>query len=358
MNLRYLLILTMLAACSDDAATPVVGQQVTNNATNGTTNNSLNNLVTNNTKPDAGEVDMGGLDGAVDSGEDMTDPVPPINPIEGVGAATLIQEGFQFTEGPHWFYKPGPDPGPGTLRFTDIPASTIYERGVDGVITSFRNPSGQANGLASDPDNNAYAAEHETRRISVTLDGAVETLVDRYQGQRFNSPNDLVFHGDWIYFTDPPYGLGNRAREIDFNGLYRYDLFTQELVAEWEGDANDTRPNGVVVSPDGNILYMADTKVGKVYQFSIGQDGALSDQLDFADVPGPDGMAIDSAGNLYITASDGVQVFAPDGTKWGTITVARQPANCALGGADRKTLFITAREGLYSVDVLVAGPLD
>ncbi len=349
MTLRSVLILCVFAvACSDDSNTPVVGLPTTNNATNGSTNNSPNNLPTNNGRSDGGVVDMGGAsDASFESDANDMTVGPPENPIEGVGAAVLIQEGFQFTEGPRWFVSAD------ALRFTDIPASTIYELGADGNITTFRNPSGGANGLAFEVDDNLLAAEHQNRQISITVDGQPETLVNNYQGQKFNSPNDLVLHGDRVYFTDPPYGLGNRAREVSFNGLYRYEMGTQTLVAEWEGDAASTRPNGVVVSPDGRTLYLADTMASKVYEFSVADDGSLSDQLDFAEVPSPDGMAIDVSGNLYVAASDGIQVFAPDGTKWGTIAVGRQPSNCAFGGQDHKTLYITAQEGLYSVDLFL-----
>ena len=357
----WTLAVLLAMGCSDNGGGTFNNQvldnnQNTTNNTNTTGSNNttgLNNTGSNNTTGSNNNGTNSGADMGVepDANADVgMDQGPPPNPLEGVGDAVLVQEGFLFTEGPKWF------PDEGVLRFTDIPANTIFELGTDGTITSYRNPSGQANGLAFNANGALLAAEHENRRVSITVDGQPTTLVDRYNGQRLNSPNDLVLRSDGvIYFTDPPYGLGNRQREVNFNGLYRYVPTTQALTAEYEGDANATRPNGVTLSPDENTLYMADTQAGKVYQYTVAPDGALSDRLEFADVSGPDGMAIDVWGNLYVTGGSGVEVFAPDGIKLGTINVGRQPANCAFGGADGKTLYITARQGLYKVELPVQG---
>jgi gluconolactonase len=345
------------AACSGNNGTKV-GSNNANGSTNGSPNGATNGA-TNAGTDDMGTGptdDMGGPDAATDmgtsadAGPDATvDMGPPPDPLEGIGDVTLVQEGFEFTEGPHWFA------GDGVLRFTDIPANTIYELSPPDDITEWRNPSGNANGLAAGPMGQLLAAEHGGRRISTTRDDQAETLVEEYEGNQFNSPNDLVVHsGGWIYFTDPPYGLGGRTREIDFNGLFRYVPGDETLVAEWEGEIA-SRPNGVALSPDESILYMADTAASKVYAFDIAGDGSLSGQREFADASNPDGMAIDTDGNLYVTSSDGIDVFAPDGSKWGTIGVPRQPANCAFGGPDGTVLFITARQGLYRVEMVVEG---
>lgn len=354
--LLALVVLTMVTGCGD----PKTGGN--NGANNGGDNNSTNSTTTSSNgaggdagadlgtsdaaRSDMSEPDMGGVDLGRDAAADMG---PPTDPLDGIGEVTLVQEGFEFLEGPHWFAEDG------VLRFTDIPADTIYELEPPDQITEWRTPSNNANGLAADPQGRLLAAEHGGRQISITRNGEAQTLVAQYEGGQFNSPNDLVMHsGGWLYFTDPPYGLANRTREIDFNGLFRFVPGDETLVAEWEGDL-DSRPNGVVVSPDDETLYMADTAASKVYAFDIAADGALSGRRDFVEASGPDGMAIDADGNLYVTSADGVEVFAPDGAKWGTIGVPRRPSNCAFGGPESKVLFITAREGLYRVSTIVAG---
>ena len=290
----------------------------------------------------------GGMDGGADAGD--ADAGPPTNPLDGAAEPELVSEGFQFLEGPRWI------PAEGVLRFTDIPANTIYELSPPDAITEWRNPSGAANGLAVDAQGRLLAAEHGGRRVSVTVDGSAETLVDEFEGNTFNSPNDLVVHSDGtVYFTDPPYGLGGRSREVSFNGLYRYVPDSETLVAEWRGDADNSRPNGVVLSPDESRLYLADTSAGRIYRFDVADDGSLSNERDFAQVPNPDGMAVDVEGNLYVAGRNGVAVIAPDGTEWGTLSLPRIPANCAFGGADGQTLYVTAREGLYRVQMSIQG---
>lgn len=297
----------------------------------------------------AGDASTTGDASAVDAGS--LDAGPPIDPIEGVGAATLVRGGFMFTEGPRWLEPSG------ELIFSDIPADTIFVLRSGGEIETFRAPSGMSNGLSVDVGGMIVAAEHGGRRVARgSYDAAPTTLVDRFEGDRFNSPNDLAVRSDGtIYFTDPPYGLGGRPRELDFVGVFRWTP-AGTLVAEDRG-ALDRRPNGIVLSPDESLLYVADSAHDYVRVFDVAADGALSGARMFLpSVPSPDGMALDSAGNLYVAARDGVRVYAPDGTLWGTLRVGEQPANCAFGGADARSLFVTARAGLYRIDGLrVAG---
>lgn len=351
-----LTIALTLAACSNnpasngdttdmggaDTATRDSGNMTgdTGGSVNNTPDASTSMTDTSSTTPDMGAADTSTN---VDLG-------PPPDPLDGAGTVELVQEGFQFTEGPRWFESEG------VLRFSDVQATTIFELAEPDTITTYAAASSGSNGLAFDGDGNVLAAEHDGRRISVYLNDVRTALVDAYQNQAFNSPNDLVVRDDGvIYFTDPPYGLGNRPREISFNGLFRYVPGSAELTAEWEGDQNATRPNGVVLSPDESVLYLADTQASKVYAFDVASDGTLSGQRDFVDVGGPDGMAIDTFGNLYVASSNGIAVFAPNGTSWGVLSVPRQPANCAFGGADARTLYITARQGLYRVQLAVVG---
>ncbi len=358
MTLKYtfLLLVLALSACSKDPAggptdTPDDGRDDAAAQRDVTPTPDLGGTAdTANVRPgpDAAS-DMSTVDAAA---PDMTGPVdlgPSPDPVATAGNAELVQDGFQFTEGPRWY------PAEGVLRFTDIPATTIYELAEPNTITEFTTMSEGANGLAFDGTGAVLAAQHGGRRVAVYNGGAASSVVDRYEGNRFNSPNDLVLRADGImYFTDPPYGLTGQ-REIDFNGLFRFDPSDGSVVAEWEGNRNSTRPNGVTLSPDEKVLYLADTMASMVYAFDVAADGSLSGERDFASVSGPDGMAIDVYGNLYVTTNGGVEVFAPDGSSWGLIAIGRRPANCAFGGADGQTLYVTAREGLYRVPLSVKG---
>lgn len=303
-------------------------------------------------------VDAGGSDGGqdADAGSDAG-PLTPRDPFDGIGtvepAATAAPGGgdFQFLEGPAWW------PGPGVLIFSDIPASTLYQLTPPDTVEVFRPASSEANGNTVGPTGDLFTCEHASREVTRTPPGgSAATVVGRYMGMRFNSPNDLAVRRDGtIYFTDPPYGLGSRMREVGFNGVYRVDP-GGAVTAEWMGDADDTRPNGIVLSPRELTLYVADTAKGLVRAFDVRADGVLSAERPFVtDTPNADGMAMDTTGNLYVTTANGVQVYANDGTPWGTIDVPQRPANCGFGDDDKQTLYITARTGLYRVRIPIPG---
>ena len=268
-----------------------------------------------------------------------------------LGAPVLIASDLQFAEGPVW------DATLGALLFTDISADTIYRLDLPDKRTVFRKPAQQANGLAIDKEGRLLAAEQGSRRVTRTAaDAKVTTIADKWQGKALNSPNDLVVAADGtIYFSDPTYGLGNTPSELGFTGLYRIAPDgTLSLEAKIDG-----QPNGVALSPDAKTLYVAATTANQLLTFSIGVGGVLSNQQVLHAVDAPDGMAVDQAGNLYIAALDGakgaVVVLDKLGKKIGTIPLAQQPTNCGFGGADHKTLFITARTALYRVDVPIPG---
>ncbi|MBL8678120.1 MAG: SMP-30/gluconolactonase/LRE family protein [Myxococcales bacterium] len=272
----------------------------------------------------------------------------PVNPLNGIGAVEMARGGYMFTEGPQWREREG------DLLFSDIPANTIHRLVLPMTYSMFRMPSDNSNGLAVDGMGRVLAAEHGSRSITRTrMDGSRETLArDFMEGgmlRRLNSPNDLVVRSDGtIYFTDPPYGLGGAPQELSFNGVFRRAP-SGTLTAEWRG-ARATRPNGIVLSPDERTLYFANTADGIVRAMDVAMDGSLSNERTFVMTSGnPDGMAIDRDGNLFVTTSSGVQVFSPTGRLWGTIAVPMQPANCAFGAPDARTLFITARTALYRV---------
>lgn len=257
-------------------------------------------------------------------------------PIETVG------EGYQFTEGPVWLPS-------GRLAFSDIPADTIFyaDRSV------LRKPSGNSNGLTLDEEGRLTSCEHGNRRVARTEpDGSITVLADNYQGKKLNSPNDATVRSDGtIFFTDPTYGLSGREAELDFNGVYaiRPDG-TLTLLAK---DFN--RPNGLVLSVDEKTLYVADTAESHIRAFDVAEDGLLSNGRVHCEVPSPDGIRIDTEGRIWATSRLGIVVVDPDGEQAGVIEFPQWPANCTFGGSDSKTLFVTARTGVYKVECAVSG---
>lgn len=263
-----------------------------------------------------------------------------------------VVSGFQFTEGPLWHPE-------GFLLFSDIPANTIYQWQRRKNIQVFRRPAGNANGNALDKQGHLITAEHEHRRLSRTLkNGEIVTLVDRYDGKRLNSPNDLAVKSDGsIYFTDPPYGIKPKQQELPFSGVYR--LATDGTLTLLVRDF--ARPNGIAFSPDEQQLYVNDSRKGHIRVFDVKTDGTLengrifAEQKDASKKGVPDGMKIDSLGNVYSTGPGGVWVFSPSGNLLGKIDVPEAPANLAWGDRDYKTLYITARNSIYRIRLNIAG---
>lgn len=289
-------------------------------------------------------VACGGKEAAIDAppvGDSPAIDAAMFDPLADIGTVELVQSNFMFTEGPQWREAEG------DLVFSDIAGNTIYHLvpGAGGA-TSFRMPSNMSNGLAVDGSGVLIAAEHGTR--SVRRDTTV--IASMFEGNKLSSPNDVIVADDGtIYFTDPPYGIpSGQTQEQPFNGIYRIAT-DGTLTAEYRG-ALTTRPNGIGISPDGHLVYVDDTVDGNVYRFTVGADGALGTRDVFVTTAGnPDGLAIDTGGNLFVATIDGVEVFSPTGTRWGNIPTEMQPANCAFGDADHRTLYITARTQLFRV---------
>jgi gluconolactonase len=264
-----------------------------------------------------------------------------------------ISTGHQFTEGPVWRAD-------GTLLFSDIPADRIYTD----TKEIFREPSGQSNGLTLDREGRLIAAEHKTRRVTRTEeDGTITVLAETYEGKKFNSPNDVIVRSDgMIFFTDPPYGLegGMANSELGFSGVYAIDPETKAVTLVGK---NFNKPNGLCLSPDEKMLYVADTegdhepseKVGDIWVFGIGEAGTYEGGRVFCQLPYPDGIKADTQGNIWATCEDGVRVYGPAGDLLETVTLPEGPANCAFGGKDGKTLYVTARTSVYTVKASVAG---
>ena len=259
---------------------------------------------------------------------------------------------MMFTEGPAWH----PD---GFLVFSDIPANELKKWDPSEGVRTFRKPSHNANGNTIDRQGRLVSAEHSARRVSVTeKDGAARTLIDRHDGKKFNSPNDVVIKSDGtVWFTDPPYGTPkDQQKEQPGNYVLRFDpKANQTAVVSKDFDM----PNGLVFAPDEKRLYVADSgKPRHIRVFEVSTENIVGEGKVFCkiDKGGPDGIRCDSEGRIWSSAGDGVHIFAPDGTLIGKILVPEAPANLCFGGQDGKTLFITARKSLYSIPVRVSAP--
>jgi len=259
---------------------------------------------------------------------------------------------MKFLEGPTWVSSGG-----GYLVFSDIPANQL-KKWSEGKLTVFREPSQNANGNTTDREGRLVTAEHSGRRISITeKDGAVHPLVERYEGKKFSSPNDVVVKSDGtVWFTDPPYGLPKgEQKEQEGNYVFQFDPKTSKtkiVIKDFD------MPNGLCFSPDEKKLYVADSgKPRHIRVFDVNEDGTVSNGKIFCaiDKGGPDGIRCDAEGRIWSSAGDGVHIFAVDGSLIGKILVPQAPANLCFGGSDGKTLFITARTALYSIPTLMSG---
>jgi gluconolactonase len=292
--------------------------------------------------------------------------VPPEAVLEKIAG------GFKWVEGPAW------SRGGGYLLFSDIPNNAIFKWQDGGGVTLFLQPSGYtgsvpfrgrepgSNGLTFDPAGRLVLCEHGDRRITrLEADGRKTTLVDRYEGKRLNSPNDLVFksNGD-LYFTDPPFGLpkafGDPQKELDFSGVYRLStdgkltLLTRALKA----------PNGIAFSPDEKTLYVTDVDPSRPawLAYDMKEDGTIANgRVLFDATPwkkpnygGPDGLKVDRAGNLFAARPGGINVFAPDGTLLGSIETGVATSNVTWGD-DGSVLYITASTAIYRIRLSTKG---
>jgi gluconolactonase len=284
-----------------------------------------------------------------------------------------LAEGFGWAEGPIWMGK--------FIIFSDVIGNTIYKWEEGKGLSSYMKPSGYtgstprggepgSNGLTRDNEGRLVLCEHGDRRVArVEKDGKKVTIVDNYQGKKFNSPNDVCFHsnGD-MYFTDPPYGLEGKnqdpKKELDFNGVYRYSkdgkltLLTKDI----------TYPNGIAFSPDEKTLYVAvsDPRKAVWMAYDVQPDGNITNGRVFYDatkdvgdaLPGlPDGLKVDKQGNLFATGPGGVMVFSPDGKLLGRINPGQKTANVGWGD-DGSTLYLTSHMLLCRIKTTTSGKLQ
>ena len=261
-----------------------------------------------------------------------------------------VAGGYRFTDGPAWSRE-------GFLLFSDVPNDRImkYVPGQKPVV--FRENSNGANGNAFDAQGRLYTCESRTRRV-VRMDkkGEIQVLAEKWEGKRLNAPNDIVVRKDGhVYFTDPAFGKQADTRELDFYGVYHITPKEEmRLVAKPVG-----RPNGIALSHNGRVLYVANSDEHLVRTYDVDRNGELSNErVVISGVDGvPDGIRVDEKGNIYLAAT-GVMIFDAQGKFIETLGMAETPANCAFGDADLQTLYITARTSLYRVRRDVKGALQ
>lgn len=291
----------------------------------------------------------------------------------------VLAEGFDWSEGPVWINRGG------FLLFSDVPANRIYQWMEGSEVSVFLEPSGYtgtverggetgSNGLTLDSEGHLIIAQHGDRRVARLSTSVLEpqplyeTITDQYDGKRYNSPNDLVYHSDGtLYFTDPPYGLEFRmsdpAKELDFQGVYSVSPDgTVQLL-----ESTMSRPNGLAFSPDESTLYVANSDPERAIwmAYDVLPDGGISNGRVFFDatdlvkqgLPGlPDGLKVDESGNLFATGPGGVLILSPEGVHLGTINTTQATANCAFGG-DGSLLYITADMLLLRIQLLTKGAI-
>jgi sugar lactone lactonase YvrE len=279
-----------------------------------------------------------------------------------------------FTGSPKLLYKPtgtvesGTYEGPvwvaanSVLLLSDISfsgainPSQMLKLAPPSSVTTFLADAG-VNGMAVDGNGVVFACSHKVQGI-VKLDyaaGTLSTVVDNVGGKKFNSPNDLVLRSDGtIYFTDPDFQLGTgRTSATGKKGVYRLSPTGSVSTV----DDTFTEPNGITLSPDESVLYVADYNGGVIRSFAVAADGSTSGRKDFATVSSPDGFAMDCLGNLYVASGQpgAIVVYSPSASKLASVTVAASISNMAFGGSDGKTLYITAGKALYSLDMNLPG---
>lgn len=295
-----------------------------------------------------------------------------------------VATGFTWVEGPIWIPA-------GYLLFAEITSNSIRKVTPDGTVSIFMQPSGYkgsapyggkepgSNGMTLDQKGRLTVAGHAQRDVwrleSLEPGAQVTVLADSYEGKKLNSPNDLVYKSDGsLYFTDPPYGLPTQGdddpiKELQVSGVYR----VPKALYQKPGDppARDQlqllvkdlpRPNGIAFSPDEKYLYVDNSQPKKLWmRYRVKEDGTLTDAKVFYDAtsdnrPGaPDGMKVDRNGNVYSTGPGGIWIFSPEGKALGTILIPERTANVNWGGADRKTLYITASSSIYRIRLKVPG---
>jgi gluconolactonase len=274
------------------------------------------------------------------------------NLVDHNAKLSVVGTGFGFTEGPMWDEA-------GFLYVSDETINKIYRLYPDGKKEEVI--------ALGDPDGNTFDHQHRLidcasvlrAIIEVTPDGKYKVLADRYDGKKFNSPNDVIVGPDGaLYFTDPTLDLvAGEKQEIPFQGVYRLGakgdvrLLTKDL----------TQPNGLAFSPDGKHFYVDDSEKRNIRVYDVAPDGTLTNGRIFGEEPGgkhagvPDGIKVDTNGNLFVVGPKGIWVWDANGNHLGTIVMPEQPANLTWGDKDYKTLYITATTSVYRLEMKTQG---
>lgn len=261
-----------------------------------------------------------------------------------------VDAGFEFVEGPVW----SPE---GFLLFSDVPRNEIRKLVPGSRSVVYRADSNGANGNTYDAQGRLYTCESITRRV-VREDkkGKIEVIADSFEGKKFNAPNDIIVRKDGhIFFTDPAFGKQADTREMDYYGVYHISpKKVIGLIAKPKG-----RPNGIALSPNGRILYVANSDERNIRAYDVDKEGKVSNEHELVKgITGvPDGMKVDEKGNLYVTCK-GVEVYSPQGAKLASLEFSETPANCAFGDPDLMTFYVTARTSLYRVRFTVKGAVQ
>jgi gluconolactonase len=293
---------------------------------------------------------------------------PALDAIIAPGAVVeKVAGGFKFVEGPLWVHN--------AIWFADLVGNKLHAVGADGVDKVLIDHSGGldnppegsysgSNGMVVDKDGSVLMTQHGLRRI-VRLDADLKptTVIDKYQGKKINSPNDLVFRPDGsLWFTDPPMGLVKQdqdpAKELKFNAVWRYkDGVLTPVITDL------SRPNGIAFSPDGKKLYISNSGPKMfVNVYDVADDGTVGKAKTFISYPGPvpndvpDGLRVDSAGNVWTTGPGGIRIVSPDGKVLGQIkSPDLAQANLAFGGPELKTVYIMAATNVYRLQAAIPG---
>lgn len=277
--------------------------------------------------------------------------------VDAGSSLDTVEAGFVFIEGALWH------PRDHFLLFSDIIGDRMYRWSANDGLSTFRQPSGMANGNTYDRRGRLITCEHANSRVTRTEpDGEIVTLADRFDGRQLNSPNDVVVKSDGsIYFTDPDFGRTQefgvlRDSELSFRGVYRLDPSGELNLLIDDFD----EPNGLCFSPDEEVLFVNDSALGHIRAFPVRPDGSVGSGTVWARVEGsgegvPDGMKVDSQGNLYCAGPGGVHVFDTNARPLGVIRVPEVTANFTWGGDDLRILFLCSSTTLRSIPVNVPG---
>ncbi len=284
--------------------------------------------------------------------------------INGNAHVERLWTGGRWCEGPAWFAAGR------YLVWSDIPNNRMMRFDeTDGSVSVFRQPANNSNGNTVDNHGRMVTCEHLARRVTRTeFDGSIRVLADRFEGKRFNSPNDAVVATDGsVWFTDPSYGIlsdyEGMTAEPEMDGCHVYRVDPENGVVRRV--AHDfVKPNGLAFSVDEKTLYIADTGASHdpngprhIRKFAVGADGSLSGGEVFADCNAGlfDGFRVDKAGRIWSSAGDGVHCFDPDGTLIGKVRIPEVVANVTFGGPKRNRLFICGTTSLYSIMLTTNG---